>query len=211
MKLIIGNQNYSSWSLRAWLIFAQYDVDIEVSKLKLYTEEFYQKLSGVTPAGKVPVLIDNGVSIWDSLAILEYVNETFLEGKAWPEDRYLRAQARAVSAEMHSGFMSLRSELPMNCRANKKVELSREALNEIARVDQLWSAQMAQNPSGWLFGEWSIADAMFAPLALRFQSYGVELSTEAKQYQIKVLNSSAVKRWLDEANEETEVLKAAER
>ncbi|MGC9458698.1 glutathione S-transferase family protein [Vibrio genomosp. F10] len=211
MKLIIGNQNYSSWSLRAWLIFAQYDVNIEVSKLKLYTEEFYQKLSGVTPAGKVPVLIDNGVSIWDSLAILEYVNEAFLEGKAWPEDRYLRAQARAISAEMHSGFMSLRSELPMNCRANRKVELSPEAINEIARVEQLWSAQMACYPGGWLFGEWSIADAMYAPLALRFQSYGVELSAQAKQYQIKVLNSSAVKRWLAEANEETEVVKEAER
>ncbi|KLV08250.1 glutathione S-transferase family protein [Photobacterium ganghwense] len=206
MQLFIGNQNYSTWSLRAWLIFAQNDLNVEVVKLKLFSEGFYQSLAEVTPTAKVPALIDVEVVVWDSLAILEYVNEAYLEGKAWPRSPKDRAKARAVSAEMHSGFFSLRNELPMNCRASRKVELSQEALNDIARIDAIWSEQMALYPDGWLFGEWSIADAMYAPVALRMQTYGIPLSAQAKAYQQRVLNSQAIQRWLAEASLETDIV-----
>ncbi len=206
MKLFIGNQNYSSWSLRAWFIFAQYDIEVEVIKIKLFTDEFYKTLQDVTPTAKVPTLTSDGVTVWDSLAILEYVNEQSLDGKAWPETPSERAKARAISCEMHSGFMALRNEMPMNCRAQRKVELSEAALKDIARIDQLWSEQMAQYPNGWLFGDWSIADAMYAPVVLRMQTYGISLSDNAKTYSNKVLNSPAMKRWLQEASLESDIV-----
>ncbi|WP_181454043.1 glutathione S-transferase, partial [Vibrio vulnificus] len=119
MKLYIGNQNYSSWSLRAWVMFATYNLEVEVEKLALFTPEFYQALEGITPTAKVPTLVDGPCTVWDSLAILEYVNETQLAGKAWPDDRASKAKARALACEMHSGFQALRNELPMNCRAKR--------------------------------------------------------------------------------------------
>ena len=144
--------------------------------------------------------------MWDSLAILEYVNEAFLDGKAWPQSLTERAKARAISAEMHSGFMALRNEMPMNCRAKRTVTLSKDALKDIERIDQIWSLQMEQYPDGWLFGEWSIADAMYAPVVLRTLTYGVALSERATQYQQKVLNSDTMQRWLAEASLEKDIV-----
>lgn len=210
MKLYIGNQNYSSWSLRAWLIFRQYDIDVSVEKLTLFTDEFYQTLKGVTPAAKVPTFVADGVTVWDSLAILEYVNETYLDGKAWPHSQSDRAKARALSAEMHAGFIALRNEMPMNCRAKRKVTLSDQAKADIERIDQVWSEQMEQYPDGWLFGEWSIADAMYAPVVLRMLTYGITLSEKATQYQQKVLNSDTMQRWLREASLETDIVEEDE-
>ncbi len=210
MQLFIGNQNYSSWSLRAWLIFSQYDLKVDVTKLTLFTEDFYDKLASVTPTAKVPTLVDGEVTVWDSLAISEYVNEQYLQGKAWPSRVADKAKARAISAEMHSGFFDLRNELPMNCRARRKVELSDGALKDIARIDAIWSEQMAKFPDAFLFGEWSIADAMYAPVALRFETYGIELSQGAKAYQQKVLASQAVQKWLAEASQETDIVQEDE-
>ncbi|MBE4423213.1 glutathione S-transferase family protein [Vibrio parahaemolyticus] len=210
MQLFIGNQNYSSWSLRAWLIFSQYDVKVDVTKLTLFTEDFYDKLASVTPTAKVPTLVDGEVTVWDSLAILEYVNEQYLQGNAWPSHVADKAKARAISAEMHSGFFDLRNELPMNCRARRKVELSDGALKDIARIDAIWSEQMAKFPDAFLFGEWSIADAMYAPVALRFETYGIELSQGAKAYQQKVLASQAVQKWLVQASQETDIVQEDE-
>lgn len=210
MKLYIGNQNYSSWSLRAWVIFAQFNLDAEVVKLKLFTDDFYKTLKNVAPNAKVPALIDDGIAVWDSLAILEYVNEAYLENKAWPSAIHDRAKARAVAAEMHSGFTHVRNQLPMNCRAKRKVVLTEATLRDLARIDEIWSQQMAQFPGEWLFGEWSIADAMFAPVALRFETYGIELSAAAKQYQQKQLNSPAIQRWLAEASLETDIVEEDE-
>ncbi|MEL7410769.1 MAG: glutathione S-transferase, partial [Pseudomonadota bacterium] len=124
MKLFIANQNYSSWSLRAWLIFSQFKLDVEVTKLKLFTEDFYKTLEDITPTAKVPTLVDGDATVWDSLAILEYVNEQYLQGQAWPSNSVERAKARAIASEMHSGFFDLRNELPMNIRARRKVELT---------------------------------------------------------------------------------------
>jgi len=206
MELYIGNQNYSSWSLRAWLIFVQYDINVEFRKIKLFTDEFYKTLESITPTAKVPTLVCDNVTVWDSLAILEYVNESLLDGKAWPQSQTERAKARAISAEMHSGFMNLRNEMPMNCRAKRKLSLSQGALKDIARIDQIWSEQMNQYPDGWLFGEWSIADAMYAPVVLRTLTYGTKLSVKATSYQQKVLHSPAMQRWLAEAALETEIV-----
>lgn len=210
MKLYIGNQNYSSWSLRAWLIFMHYDIDAEIRKIKLFTEDFYNTLEDVTPTAKVPTLVGDDVTVWDSLAILEYVNDAYLNGKAWPQSLSERAKARAISAEMHSGFMALRNEMPMNCRARRKITLSSQALKDIERIDQIWSEQMEQYPEGWLFGEWSIADAMYAPVVLRTITYGIPLSEKATQYQQKVLKSETMQRWLAEASLETDIVEEDE-
>ncbi len=206
MQLFIGNQNYSTWSLRAWLIFSQHNLNVEVTKLKLFTEEFYQTLEQITPTAKVPTLVDGAVTVWDSLAILEYVNEQYLSGKAWPDNVNERAKARALSNEMHSGFSDLRNELPMNIRGLRKVELSDGAKKDIARIDAIWSEQAQQYPEQWLFGEWSIVDAMYAPVALRFKTYGIELSPAANVYQQKVLSSASVQKWLEEASQETDIV-----
>ncbi|ANU39291.1 glutathione S-transferase family protein [Vibrio scophthalmi] len=210
MQLYIGNQNYSSWSLRAWLIFEQHKLAVDVIKLKLFTAEFYTTLARVTPTAKVPLLVDDEVTVWDSLAILEYINERYLAGKAWPGAFEQRAKARALSAEMHSGFFSLRNELPMNCRARRTLQLTEGALNDLARVDAIWSEQMALNPDGWLFGEWSIADAMYAPLALRIETYGIQLSEQAMRYQQKQLNSQAMQSWLAQASLENDIVEEDE-
>ncbi len=210
MKLYIGNQNYSSWSLRAWLIFMHYDIDVEIRKIKLFTEDFYNTLEDITPTAKVPTLVGDDVTVWDSLAILEYVNDAYLNGKAWPQSLSVRAKARAISAEMHSGFMALRNEMPMNCRARRKITLSSQTLKDIERIDQIWSEQMEQYPEGWLFGEWSIADAMYAPVVLRTITYGIPLSEKATQYQQKVLKSETMQRWLAEASLETDIVEEDE-
>ncbi|WP_061015619.1 glutathione S-transferase family protein [Vibrio splendidus] len=210
MQLYIANQNYSTWSLRAWLIFDHYNLAADVIKLKLFTPDFYDTLASVTPTAKVPTLVDGDVAVWDSLAILEYVNDAYLNGTAWPTSIAERALARAISAEMHSGFFNIRNELPMNCRAKRKLVLSEGAQKDIARIDAIWSEQMDQYPEGWLFGEWSIADAMFAPVALRVETYGIKLSEKASQYQQRVLNSPSIKKWLAEASLETEVVEEDE-
>lgn len=210
MQLYIGNQNYSTWSLRAWSIFVNYDIDVEIVKLRLDTPEFYQEIRSVNPAGTVPVLLDGGLALWESLAILEYVNDAFLEGKAWPSDPAERARARVLACEMHAGFPAMRREMPMNCRARRKVVLSDAAKKDIARVDEIWSRQMTAYPDGWLFGEWSIADAMFAPVALRFMTYNTQLSDSAGEYLQRVLASAPIQRWLVEAALETDIVVADE-
>lgn len=206
MKLYIGNQNYSSWSLRAWLIFAQHDLQVEVQKLTLFSDQFYQQLELVTPTAKVPTLVDGERHIWDSLAILEYVSEQYLGGEGWPLDVANRAKARALACEMHSGFFALREQLPMNCRASRIVELDQAAEKDIARIDAIWSHQIDQFGEGWLFGDWSIADAMFAPVALRFLTYGITLTDKAAQYQKFVLASPALKLWLQQASSESDIV-----
>ena len=210
MKLYIANQNYSSWSLRAWLIFAHYELEVDVKKLTLFSPQFYDTLAGKTPAAKVPALIDGDVAVWDSLAILEYINEAKLSHQAWPGAMNERAKARALASEMHSGFFAIRNEMPMNCRAKRQVILSEQAKQEVARVDEMWSEQMRNFPEVWLFGEWSISDAMYAPLALRFETYQIPLSPLAQQYQHKVLASPAIKLWLQQASAETDIVEEDE-
>ncbi|MGB3790897.1 MAG: glutathione S-transferase family protein [Phormidesmis sp.] len=210
MKLVIGNKNYSSWSLRAWLLLAKFDLEFEEVLESLERENaqgtLTERLKQYSPTGRVPVLIDGETTVWDSLAICEYVSDKYLSGKGWPVEETLRANARSICAEMHAGFMGLRSELPMNCRASRTVKLSKSALQDIIRIDAIWSTCMERNPATWLFGKFSIADCFYAPVVLRFKTYGVSLSNSATQYQNFFLKDATLQKWVDAGKAETEIL-----
>lgn len=212
MELIIGNKNYSSWSLRGWLVLAAFELNFSERKLTLFSEQFSQQLAEVTPEGKVPVLVDGDTVVWDSLAICEYVNERYLAGRGWPEDMASRALARAVSAQMHSGFNALRNEMPMNCRALRKIDFSAAALEDIRKIEDLWLQLREQNAARgpWLFGEFSIADVMYAPVVLRFVTYRPTLAAATHSYMETVLAHPAIQLWQQQALEETDIVEADE-
>lgn len=214
MKLYIGNKNYSSWSLRAWLMAAKSGVTFDEVLLQLDTPSFYEQLQGISPTLRVPTLVDGDITVWDSLAICEYLNDTYLAGKAWPQAAQHKATARAIASEMHSGFNALRNEMPMNIRATRCVQLSDAAKKDIQRIDEIWSQQMTQfNPNdtdGWLFGDWSIADMMFAPVVMRFQTYGVLVSDASRRYMTRVTECAEMQRWITAALLETEIVPADE-
>lgn len=209
--LYIGNRNYSSWSLRAWLAlrFMGYDCDVEC--LPLDTPEFYDRIKDLSAAGRVPVLHDGEQVIWDSLAICEYVAEG-ATGGGWPLPRRLRAHARCAVAEMHSGFGALRSALPMNIRARRRVVIDAAVERDIARMQALWSEALALHDggAGWLYGERSIADAFFAPVLLRFVTYDVPVTERCRPWVARVLRDAELEAWCVEALSETEIVEADE-
>ena len=206
LTLIIGNKNLSSWSLRPWLVLTHFGFQFEEVKLPLDTPEFHRDILQYSPSRRVPALIDGEVRIWDSLAIAEYLNEK-VQGRAWPSDAAIRAHARAVSAEMHSGFAALRTHWPMKATGKGNVELPPEGKADVARVQQLWHecrSQYAQR-GPWLFGEYSIADAMYAPVALRFRHYGATFSSPvAEAYQQQLVQDTHMQAWLAEAQREVD-------
>lgn len=208
MQLIIGNKNYSSWSLRPWLLLRHFKLGFEEIRIPLFVEGYQDRLRQYSPTLKVPVLIDEGRTIWDSLAICEYVSEKYLDGKALPEDITERAVCRSYCMEMHSGFAAIRSEMPMNCRARRRLQLSAEALAEVRRIDMLWSDIRSQSDAGdrYLFGDFSLADCMYAPIAMRFHSYAVELSASSHSYLKMLLRNPAIMQWREEAKQEPEML-----
>ncbi len=212
MKLYIGNKNYSTWSLRAWLILDKYNLKHEDVQLTLDSASFYQHLQDISPTLRVPTLVDGDVTIWESLAICEYINDTYLSGSAWPKNNALKAKARALASEMHAGFSQLRAEMPMNIRAKRALTLSNQAKKDIQRIEAIWSEQYQQfkQQGGWLFGQWSIVDAMFAPVLLRFNTYNIELNTEATAYMKHALSCSSLQRWITESAKETDVVTADE-
>ena len=162
MELIIGNKNYSSWSLRAWLLLAANDIAFTETRVPLFNENSTTGLDEYSAAAKVPVLFDRDAVIWDSLAICEYISEQYLDGRGWPADPLQRAEARSCSAEMHSSFFALRESMPMNCRAGgRKVAMNLELEKDIRRIDSMWCElreKYADN-GPWLFGGFSIAEA----------------------------------------------------
>ncbi|MDX2494291.1 MAG: glutathione S-transferase family protein [Desulfuromusa sp.] len=208
MKLVIGNKNYSSWSLRPWLLLSAFNVEFAEIQESLVQEGIKERFAKYSPSCKVPVLLDGDLNIWDSLAICEYISEKYLQGKGWPEDIKRRAEARAICAEMHSGFMGLRNEMPMNCRASRKLEISTAATADISRIDAIWSFYTEQNSSlgPWLFGKFSIADCFFAPVAFRFSTYGASLSETAQKYLSLLLTHKNVVEWKEAAKAETEII-----
>ena len=139
MRLVIGNKNYSSWSLRAWICLSQLDVPFEEVLVSLNADGLQDRLGQFSPTKRVPVLIDGDLTVWDSLAICEYVSAQYADGKGWPSDPALKAHARAIACEMHAGFSGVRSQMPMNCRATRKVELTDSTLKEVQRIDTMWS------------------------------------------------------------------------
>src|SRR6202030_2914832 len=184
LKLVIGNKNYSSWSMRPWLALRANNIDFEEVLIPLYTGEADKKrILDVSLAGKVPVLIDGDVTVWDSLAIIEYLAERFPEKRLWPQDRTQRAHARSVSAEMHSGFAALRNECGMNLhRPVGAIALSREAHADIARIQQIWTEcrERYGKLGPFLFGNFSGADAMFAPVVHRFRIYAIPVTPQVR-------------------------------
>ena len=212
LTLVIGNKAYSSWSLRPWLLLKNGDVAFDEVRIPLYRDDSAAPLARWSPTSKVPVLIDGELTIPESIAIVEYLAERFPDRCGWPKDRAARAVARAASAEMHAGFVALRNEMPFNCRSRRRVALTHDATRDVARAQALWADCRARFGAGgpWLFGEFSPADAMFAPVALRFVTYGVPLDATASTYVAAVAGHPAVEEWIAAARTEPEVIPGSE-
>ena len=202
MRLIIGNKNYSSWSLRPWLLLRALEIPFEEEALSFNDPSFGARVRRFSPAGKVPVLVDGDFAVWDSLAIVEYLAEKFPDRGIWPEVRLARARARSISAEMHAGFPNLRARLPMNCefrQSNIALELSVQ--REIARIVELWTDCRSQfGASGpFLFGAFTAADAYYAPVVRRFLDHDVALPNVARRYANSVDELPAMRDWISAA------------
>ncbi|MEH6825945.1 MAG: glutathione S-transferase family protein [Motiliproteus sp.] len=209
--LVIGNKNYSSWSLRPWLVLKHLGIGFDEIQLELDTPAFKKQINLYSEAGRVPVLVVNKLKIWDSLAICEYLAEE--HPHLWPDDRHARALARAITCELHSGFSALRNELPMNCRAQQRqIEISAEAQCDLERIEQLWqqcsnTRTPEQNRAGpWLFGRFGIIDAFFAPVVIRLQGYRLSLSENSVAYVEHQLNNPLLQTWIRAGQAETTVL-----
>jgi glutathione S-transferase len=183
-QLYVGNRNYSSWSIRGSLLVRHSGIECEEIVIPLDTDESKARIASVSPSGRVPVLYADGVVVWDSLAIAEFLHEQRPNAGLWPRDSTARALARSVSAEMHAGFDALRSQMPMDVRARRSVPWTTELQDDIARIDALWTTCRAAHGRGgeYLFGAWSAADAMYAPVVSRFRTYGVQLSPVSSAY-----------------------------
>lgn len=223
LQLYIGNKNYSSWSMRPWVLLTQADIAFEEIMVRFDSFEpdstFKRRLRGITPVGKVPVLVDDGFAVWDTLAMAEYLAERFPEKALWPADRRARARARSVCAEMHSGFGSLRKHCPMNIEA-RLPEVGRLIWRDqagvradMARLCGLWgellAAQPAQMPDGsgpLLFGGFSIADAYFAPVCMRIKTYSLPLPADLAAYVDRVISLPGAQAWIQGALAEHDFL-----
>jgi glutathione S-transferase len=214
LKLVIGNKNYSSWSMRPWLAARASNIAFDEVFIPLYTGDAdKQRILSFTHSGKVPVLVDDDVTVWDSLAIIEYLAERFPEARLWPEDAARRAHARSVSAEMHSGFPALRNECGMNLhRPVRAIALTNEARADIARVQQIWSEcrERYGRFGPFLFGAFSGADAMFAPVVHRFRTYAIAVTPDVQAYMDTMMSLPAFQEWTRAALAETIVIEKFE-
>jgi glutathione S-transferase len=209
LTLVIGNKNYSSWSFRPWIAMKVAGIAFDEIVVSLNAPDFKSVVTRISPAGKVPALNDNGVHVWESLAILEHLAERFPAAKLWPVDPAARAHARAISSEMHAGFVPLRRACPMNMwRPVKRRELAADALANVARIDAMWTDCRKGFGAGgpFLFGAFGNADAMYAPVVARFHTYDIEVSAAARAYMAAVMALPAWKEWTAAALEEPWVL-----
>ena len=214
IKLVIGNKNYSSWSMRPWVALRASNIAFDEVFIPLYTGDAdKQRILSLTHSGKVPCLIDGDVTVWDSLAIIEYVAERFPEARLWPEDRASRAHARSIAAEMHSGFAALRNECGMNLhRPVGAIALSNEACADVARVQQIWSdcRERYAQFGPFLFGAFGGADAMFAPVVHRFRTYAIAAALDAQAYMDTMMSLPAFQEWTRAALAETIIIEKFE-
>jgi glutathione S-transferase len=214
LTLVIGNKNYSSWSMRPWLALRANNIAFDEVFIPLYTGAAdKERILGFTHSGKVPALIDGDVTIWDSLAIIEYLAEKFPQARLWPEDRARRAHARSISAEMHSGFVPLRNECGMNLhRPVRAIALSADARDNIARIQQIWiECRERYGEFGpFLFGAFGGADAMFAPVVHRFRTYAIEVMPRARDYMDTMMSLPAFQEWTRAGLAETLVIEKFE-
>ncbi len=209
MKLYIGNKNYSSWSMRPWVLLRQARIEFEEVMVRFDSfsgdSQFKQRLGKVSPAGKVPVLVDGDVIVWDTLAIAEYLADKFPEKVLWPKERAARAKARSICAEMHAGFGSLRGACPMNIEADLSVfgaiaMRDKEGVrNDVARIVEMWSELLGAHGGPMLFGEFTIADAYFAPVCMRIKGYGLDVPEQISAYVARVSALPGVAEWIKEA------------
>ena len=214
LTLYIGNKNYSSWSMRPWVLMKQAGLPFEERKLRFDDMEaaspFKQAVLKINPAGRVPVLVDDGFAVWDSLAIAEYLAEKFPERALWPRDAQARARARSVCAEMHSGFSALRNHCGMNIEASlaevgqKIWKEQAEVRTDVERIAQMWTGLLAHSGGPMLFGEFGIADAFYAPVCMRFRTYALPVPAQVQAYVERVCALPAVKAWIEEALAEHE-------
>ena len=205
LTLVIGSKRFSSWSLRPWLALSQAGLPFDEVLVRLRQPDTKERILAHSPSGKVPLLKDGDLLVWDSLAICEYAAELACAVPLWPENRAPRALARAVSAEMHSGFPDLRRQLPMDAGAALPLpELCPETLADIRRIQAIWTDCRSRYGAGgpFLFGGWSIADAMFAPVATRFATYGVALDEVSRAYVDASLALPAMRSWMAAAKQD---------
>ena len=205
MRLLIGNKTYSSWSMRAWLVAKASGLEFEEVCIDIYSDEVRERLKDISPSGLVPVLEEDHLTVWDTLAIAEYLHEKAPDASLWPQEMERRAWARSVSAEMHAGFAALRQELPMHLRkTEKRAGISEEVKTQIQRISEVWTQCREANRSrgDYLFGDFSISDAMYAPVVTRFHTYGVELEGPAKDYATAILAHPLVREWYAGAEQE---------
>jgi glutathione S-transferase len=214
LTLVIGNKNYSSWSMRPWLAMRATGIAFDEVFIPLYTDKADKdRILSVSRAGKVPALVDGDITVWDSLSIIEYLSERFPEAKLWPADRAARAHARSISAEMHSGFMALRNECGMNLhRPVRAVTLSEDAQANVARVQEIWSDCGARYGGGgpFLFGAFTAADAMYAPVVHRFRTYEIKVSPVVQAYMETMMTLPAFAEWTKAGLAETLVIEKFE-
>ena len=217
MKLLIGNKNYSSWSMRPWVLLTQFDIPFEevMARFDSFSPDskFKATVAALSPAGKVPILVeDDGFSVWDTLAIAEYLAERHPDKALWPRDAKLRARARSVCAEMHSGFSALRGAFGMNIEASLPAVGARvlaenaAARADLARMIQLWQEALALSGGPFLFGEYTIADAYFAPVVMRMRTYALPVPADVAAYIERAVAAKGAAAWIREALEEKEFL-----
>ena len=213
LTLVIGNKNYSSWSLRPWLLMRHFGLQFQEVMLPLDTPEFFRRIPDYSPTGRVPALhVDEDV-VWDSLAICETVNERWLDGRGWPDDPRARAAARSAACEMHSGFGALRSQLPMNCRRQPRTpHWDAAAARDAARIEAIWEDLRGRFGAGgdFLCGPFGIVDAMFAPVCVRLRGYGVPVSPSSRAYMQAVFDLPAMREWQAAAEAEPARVEADE-
>lgn len=214
LTLAIGNKNYSSWSMRPWMALKGAGIAFDEVVIPLYTDAAdKQRILNFTRSGKVPALVDGDITIWDSLAIIEYVAERFPDARVWPQDVAARAHARSISAEMHSGFMPLRNECGMNIhRPVRSKPLSNDAKDNIARIQQIWTECRAKygGQGPYLFGAFTGADAMYAPVIHRFRTYDIEVTPPVRAYMATMLANAAFQEWTQAALAETLIIEKFE-
>jgi glutathione S-transferase len=216
MQLHIGNKNYSSWSMRPWVLMRQAGIAFEEVMVRFDgfspQSQFKQRVGALNPAGKVPILVDDGLVVWDTLAIAEYVAERFPEHQLWPRARAARARARSVCAEMHSGFSALRSACPMNIEA-RLPEIGAIVLrdqsgvrDDLDRITQMWSTLLREHGGPMLFGAFSVADAYYAPVVMRLRTYELPVPEDVAAYMQRVVELAGVQAWIADALREQDFL-----
>jgi glutathione S-transferase len=207
LTLVIGNKNYSSWSMRPWVLLRQLGIDFEEKRLAFHSPQGDAQIERWSPSRLVPVLWRGEQSVWDTLAIMETVNEWYPDKGVWPRDAAARAFARSAAAEMHSGFRDLRANMPMNIRSSHPGKgLKPEVQANIDRIEALWAEARRRFGAGgpFLFGAFSAADAMYAPVVMRFKTYAVKVKPEAQRYCDAVRDAPGVRAWIEGALQEKE-------